>query len=203
MIFVDSNVPMYLVGAAHPHKADAQRLLERCVADDERLVTDAEVLQEILHRYTAIGRRDAIGPAFEALLAVVDEVFPIELRDVERSRDVLLATHDVVQPDLLFVAREHADRVEHANVKGAPDLLVEVLSPTTRRVDERTKRDRYRATGVAEYWIVDPELETIKVHRWAGRDSAIEPQLFELERGATLTSPLLPGLELPLAAVFE
>jgi hypothetical protein len=104
VIFVDSNVPMYLVGAAHPHKADAQRLLERCVADDERLVTDAEVLQEILHRYTAIGRRDAIGPAFEALLSVVDEVFPIELRDVERSRDVLLATPRLSARDALHVS---------------------------------------------------------------------------------------------------
>jgi uncharacterized protein len=91
VIFVDSNVTMYLVGAPHPHKTDAQRLLERCVADEERLVTDAEVLQEILHRYAAIGRRDAIAPAFESLLGVVDEVFPIELADVERARDVLLA----------------------------------------------------------------------------------------------------------------
>jgi predicted nucleic acid-binding protein len=82
---------MYLVGAPHPHKADAQRLLERCVADDERLVTDAQVFQEILHRYAAIGRRDAIPAAFEALRAVVDEVLPIELRDVERARDVALA----------------------------------------------------------------------------------------------------------------
>ena len=65
---------MYLVGAAHPHKVDAQRRLERAIADGERLVTDAEVLQEILHRYVAIGRRDAIQPAFEAQLGVVDEV---------------------------------------------------------------------------------------------------------------------------------
>jgi predicted nucleic acid-binding protein len=104
VIFVDSNIPMYLVGAAHPHKADAQRLLERCVADEERLVTDAEVLQEILHRYAAIGRRDAIGPAFEALLAVVDEVFPIELRDVERSRDLLLASPTLSARDALHVS---------------------------------------------------------------------------------------------------
>ena len=70
MILVDSNVPMYLVGAAHPHKVDAQRLLERCIADGERLVTDAEVLQEILHRYVAIDRRDAIQPALDALMGV-------------------------------------------------------------------------------------------------------------------------------------
>ena len=104
MIFVDSNVPMYLVGAAHPHKGDSQRLLERCVAEQERLVTDAEVLQEILHRYAAIARRDAIGPAFEALLSVVDEVFPIELGDVERAREVLLAVPELSARDGIHVA---------------------------------------------------------------------------------------------------
>ena len=67
MIFVDSNIPMYLVGAPHPHKTDSQRLLERAIADGERLVSDAEVLQEILHGYVAINRRDAIQPAFDAL----------------------------------------------------------------------------------------------------------------------------------------
>ncbi len=73
MIFVDSNIPMYLVGADHPHKLDARRALERLIAEEHRLVCDAEVPQEILHRYTAIGRRDAIQPAFEALLGLVDE----------------------------------------------------------------------------------------------------------------------------------
>ena len=59
---------MYLVGAGHPHKTDAQQLLEQCIADHERLVTSAEVLQEILHRYVAIDRRDAIQPAFDGLV---------------------------------------------------------------------------------------------------------------------------------------
>jgi len=104
VIFVDSNIPMYLVGSPHPHKADAQRLLEQCVAGEERLVTDAEVLQEILHRYAGIGRRDAIGPAFESLLAVVDEVFPIELADVERARDVLLASPQLSARDAIHAA---------------------------------------------------------------------------------------------------
>jgi hypothetical protein len=101
VIFVDSNIPMYLIGAPHPHKADAQRLLERCIAADERLVTDAEVLQEILHRYTTIDRRDAIGPAFEALLGVVDEVFPVELPDVERARTILMAAPRLSARDAL------------------------------------------------------------------------------------------------------
>jgi uncharacterized protein len=92
VIFVDSNIPMYLVGAEHPNKAPARALLERAITDGEVLVTDAEVLQEILHRYVAIGRRDAIGPASDALLHVVDEVFPVELADVERARRLVLTT---------------------------------------------------------------------------------------------------------------
>jgi predicted nucleic acid-binding protein len=89
LIFVDSNIPMYLVGAEHPNKATARQLLESAAARGDRLVTDAEVLQEILHRYVAIGRRDAIAPAFEALLGVVDDVYPVELEDVERARRLL------------------------------------------------------------------------------------------------------------------
>jgi hypothetical protein len=63
VILIDSNIPMYLVGSPHPHKTDAQRLLEKLISARERLVTDAEVPQEILHRYVAINRRDAIQPA--------------------------------------------------------------------------------------------------------------------------------------------
>jgi predicted nucleic acid-binding protein len=92
VIFVDSNIPMYLVGADHPNKAAARMLLERAITDGEMLVTDAEVLQEILHRYVAIDRRDAIEPATAALLGVVDEVFPVERADVERARQIVLGT---------------------------------------------------------------------------------------------------------------
>lgn len=81
---------MYLVGAPHPHKTDAQRLLDRAVADSEPLVTDAEVLQEILHRYGAIRRYDAIQPAFDALLGVVDQILPIDLPAVERAKTIVL-----------------------------------------------------------------------------------------------------------------
>jgi predicted nucleic acid-binding protein len=88
VILIDSNIPMYLVGAPHPHKSDSQRLLEKLVSDRQRLVTDAEVLQEILHRYTAIDRRDAIAPSVKAVLAIVDEVFPIEKADVLRAIEI-------------------------------------------------------------------------------------------------------------------
>jgi uncharacterized protein len=92
VIFVDSNIPMYLVGADHPHKGQSRSLLERAIADGEVLVTDAEVLQEILHRYVAIDRRDAIGPATDAILGVVDEVYPVEREDVERARRLVQTT---------------------------------------------------------------------------------------------------------------
>jgi predicted nucleic acid-binding protein len=86
--FVDSNILIYLMGAPHPRKAEAQILIERLVAGGERLVTDAEVLQEILHRYTAIHRRDAIAPALRLTLDIVDEVFPIETADVLRASEI-------------------------------------------------------------------------------------------------------------------
>ena len=113
MIFVDSNIPMYLVGAEHPNKAAARTLLERAITDGEVLVTDAEVLQEILHRYVAIERRDAIEPATAALLDIVDEVFPVERADVERARKIVLASrHSARDAIHLAIARRRSvDRI--------------------------------------------------------------------------------------------
>ena len=101
MIFVDSNIPMYLIGAAHPHKTDAQVILERLIAAGERLVTDGEVLQEILLRYTAKEKRKAIGPALQVTLDIVDEVFPIEKAEVLRAGEIaqnraMLSARDAV-----------------------------------------------------------------------------------------------------------
>ncbi|MGH7718849.1 MAG: type II toxin-antitoxin system VapC family toxin [Gemmatimonadaceae bacterium] len=104
MIFLDSNIPMYLVGAPHPHKVDAQRLLEGAIAAGERLVSDAEVLQEILHRYVAIGRRQAIQPAFDALLSVVDDVFPVELADVEQAKAIVYGRPELSARDAIHLA---------------------------------------------------------------------------------------------------
>ncbi len=95
---------MYLVGAAHVHKIDAQRLLEKFVSERQRLVTDAEVLQEILHRYTAIQRRDAIQPAFNALLGVVDQVLPVDLIALERAKDIVLGYTELSARDAVHLA---------------------------------------------------------------------------------------------------
>src|ERR1700690_2162638 len=95
---------MYLVGAPHPHKSDAQRLLEKRVSDRKRLVTDAEVLQEILHRYVAINRRDAIQAAFDALLGIVDQVLPIDLTVVERAKEIVLGHRRMSARDAVHLA---------------------------------------------------------------------------------------------------
>lgn len=104
MIFVDSNIPIYLVGAAHPHKTEAQMILERLVAAGQRLITDAEVLQEILHRYAAIGRREAIAPAFQAVLDIVDEVIPIEKLDALRAGEIVQNRVSMPARDALHIA---------------------------------------------------------------------------------------------------
>jgi predicted nucleic acid-binding protein len=95
---------MYLVGASHPHKSDAQRWLEKLVSDRERLVTDAEVLQEILHRYVAIDRRDAIQPAFEALLGIVDQVLGIDRVAAERAKEIVLGHRNLSARDAVHLA---------------------------------------------------------------------------------------------------
>mgnify|MGYP001382834769 CR=1 FL=1 len=114
MILVDSNIPMYLVGASHPHKVDAQRWVEKLLSERQRLVTDAEVLQEILHRYVALNRRDAIQPAFDSLLGVIDEVLAVDRAIVERAKEIVfghrrLSARDAVH---LAVMEQHSiDRI--------------------------------------------------------------------------------------------
>ena len=112
MIFIDSNIPMYLVGAAHRHKNEAQLLLERLIANGERLVTDAEVLQEILHRYAAIDRREAIEPAFQLLLAIADDVFPIEKADAIRAAEIVQSRASFSARDSIHLAVMERRRVQ-------------------------------------------------------------------------------------------
>lgn len=104
MIFVDSNIPMYLVGAPHAHKTDAQILVERCIAAGERIVTSAEVLQEILHYYVVRDRRDAIAPAVQALLGMVDEILPIDKQDVLRASEIVRKAARLSARDALHLA---------------------------------------------------------------------------------------------------
>jgi uncharacterized protein len=104
VIFIDSNIPMYLVGAPHPNKEAARSALERLIRRGVRMVTSAEVVQEVLHRYVSIQRLDAIQPALDALLGVVDEVFPVEAEDVKGARDVLMGLAEVSARGALHVS---------------------------------------------------------------------------------------------------
>ena len=107
----------------------------------------------------------------------------------------------VVEPDLLYISKARAERMTKKNIQGAPDLVVEVLSESTRRTDEVRKRKLFERYDVLEYWIVDPELETVKVFR---RKEARFERVAELslESLDALTTPLLPGFELPLGRIF-
>ena len=117
--------------------------------------------------------------------------------------DVVLSDVDVVEPDILFVSKERIDRLAENNIQGAPDLVVEILSPSTRRTDERIKLKRYEQFDVREYWIVDPELEIVKIYRRGAKGSLERVAELAQESGDALTSPLLPGLTIPLAKIFE
>ena len=114
MILIDSNIPMYLIGADHPNKVDARRELERLISDRERLVTDAEAFQEILHRSIAIGRRDAIQPAYDALAGVVDDILPVTEADVMAAKATAAGYPALSARDALHIAvmRHHGvDRI--------------------------------------------------------------------------------------------
>ena len=111
MILIDSNIPMYLVGADHPLKSNAASVLDDLIVKGERLVTDVEVLQEILHRYSAIDRLDAIQPAFDAVLDIVDEVLPVPLQEVEEAKAVLLSRPSISARDALHVAVMRANQI--------------------------------------------------------------------------------------------
>lgn len=116
--------------------------------------------------------------------------------------DVLLSKHDVVQPDLLYISNEKLAALTEKNVHGAPDLVVEVLSGSTRRIDEGLKLERYELLDVREYWTVDPSRNVARVYRRSGDRLRKEAEL-TAAAGDRLTTPLMPGLEIPLAEIFE
>ena len=114
--------------------------------------------------------------------------------------DVVLSTRDVVQPDLLFLSGARMHRLTRENVQGAPDLVVEVVSEPSRQIDRKLKRALYEKYDVLEYWVADPELRILEVFR---RDEAGRlVKAAEFEDAGTLATPLLPGLEIDLAALW-
>lgn len=113
--------------------------------------------------------------------------------------DVLLSAENVVQPDILFVGKERSGIIGEANLQGPPDLVIEILSPTTRSKDLELKRKTYARFGIQEYWILDPEAGTVEVLVWS-EIGYVTAGVFG--KSDCLSSPLFPELNLPLAEIF-
>lgn len=163
------------------------------------------------NRYEIIDGELFVNPApvplHQFVVANIMFAFSVYLREQRRGvvltspLDIVLGKDTVVQPDLNVFIGGRREIIGAKNVQGAPDLVVEVLSPGTRRLDEVGKHRAYESSGVTEYWIVDPVLELVKIHRRAA--SGFE-RVAEIgtEAGGVITSPLLPGFALDIAAVF-
>ena len=116
--------------------------------------------------------------------------------------DVVLSRHDVVQPDLIFVSNERLSILGDKNAQGSPDLVIEILSERTRKVDETRKLRLYERSGAREYWMLDPDRRTARVYRQEG-DHLVLVQDLSASAGGVLETPLLPGLRAPLDEVFQ
>ena len=116
--------------------------------------------------------------------------------------DVVLSDINVVEPDILVILAQQLSIITEKNIQGAPDLVIEILSETTRKTDEIVKKKLYERYGVLEYWIVDPDLALVKIYRLTdGRYGRAEERAEE--RGETVTTVLLPGLDISLTELFE
>jgi Uma2 family endonuclease len=114
--------------------------------------------------------------------------------------DVVLSQTDVVIPDLLFISKSRASISHEENVQGAPDLMVEILSPSTSKRDLGIKKTLYEKFGVLEYWVVDPDQKSIEIFRSISGKFAPPIPLFVKDQ---LTSPLFPNLTIPLSRIFN
>lgn len=116
--------------------------------------------------------------------------------------DVVLSYHDVVEPDLLFVAGDQTAIMTEKNIQGPPALVIEVISKSTRKKDAQTKRRLFERTGVREYWLVDPELDLVQVLRASAEGKLVRVEELSAEDDATLTTPLLAGWHVSMRALF-
>ncbi|MDP3720488.1 MAG: Uma2 family endonuclease [Acidobacteriota bacterium] len=116
--------------------------------------------------------------------------------------DVIFSRWDVVEPDLLFIAADQLEILTHANVQGAPALVVEILSPGTRKRDLGIKRALFERGGVREYWVVDSKAEDVAIYRRDAASRLVPLGSLKAVDGSVLATPLLPGFELPLAKLF-
>jgi Uma2 family endonuclease len=146
-------------------------------------------------------RHQSIVGAFHLLIATHLETHPLG-RIFLSPLDVVFSDFDVVEPDLLYVSHARDEALTGVHVRGVPELVIEIASKGTRKRDETIKRRLYERVGVSEYWIVDPEIDVVRVYRRAA-DGFARPTELSREAGDVLTTALLPGLGLPLARIFR
>jgi Uma2 family endonuclease len=158
------------------------------IIDGEHFVTPSPYWR---HQYVSVKLSNRMGPFVEKHRLGDFSYAPV---------DVLLSPNDVLVPDLLFISNERREILNEKNVQGAPDLVVEILSESTKRRDKGIKYQRYEHFGVREYWLVDPDRRTLTVYRRKGDGLRLTA---ELGVGDTLETPLLPGLEIALSEVFD
>jgi Uma2 family endonuclease len=167
--------------------------------DDDRL--RHEIIDGV-HYVTAapsVRHQDLVGRLHLALgnfLATHPGIGRVYLSPV----DVVLTFHDIVEPDLVFVGADQLGIMTEKNIQGPPAIVVEVVSKSTRRRDERIKKDLFDRRGVREYWIVDPERSQVAVYRRQG--AGLARTLLTAMDHAVLTSPLLPGFSLSVPELF-
>ena len=116
--------------------------------------------------------------------------------------DVVLSSVDVVEPDVIVVLKDQSPMVTDTNGRGAPGLVVEILSPGTRHRDRGVKLRAYERHRVREYWLVDPDLRGIEVRRLTSDGTLSVAETLGAAAADALTSPLLPGFSLPQSALF-
>jgi len=190
-----------MLARSHPNR--------RLTYDDFLLFPEGDGLRhEIIdgeHYVTAapnLRHQELVGRLFLTIGGFVEDR-PERGRAFLSPFDVVFSFHDIVEPDLVFVAPDQFEILTDKNIQGTPALVVEILSPSTRKRDREIKRQLYDRSGVREYWLVDPKQDAVTIHRRTLDGSF--PQAARLTAKAldTLDSPLLPGWSLGLARLFR
>lgn len=180
-------------------------------ANTERLYTYEDYLKiDDDNQYELIGGKLILVPAPKTFhQELVGELYSAIKEYVRNNNlgkvliapvDVLLSETEKPQPDIMFISKERLDIITEMNVQGAPDLVVEILSPSTGKYDRTAKSKMYYKHGVKEYWIVDPDHKTIEIFIPAEKNWNLFQSYDDKD---TLTSPLLTGLEIQLRDIFS
>lgn len=180
----------------------------RLTYDDLLLLPDDDLRHEIIdgvHYVTpspSLSHQELVGRLYLSLGGFVEDR-PDRGRAILAPFDVVFSFHDVVEPDLVFVASDQREILTEKNIRGTPALVIEVLSPSTRKRDQGIKLRLYERTGVREYWLIDPVGRAVTVYRRGADGSFARPSDLTADAGETLDTPLLPKWSLSLARLFR